>query len=206
MSDPTEASLIDLARKGDRAAFGKLVRMHQRRVMGCAMKMLGSPAEADDATQETFVRAWRALAAFDGRSALSTWLYRICVNVSLNAIRSRRRRRTESLDDVHGDGESIDVTVEGGDPLQEAEGSELRRRVDRALEGLSETLRTTVVLVLMQGLSHKDAAEVLGTTEGTVAWRIHEARRRLRGALASDDEPEVAASPTVQTSAERSHP
>ena len=91
MSEATEADLLEAAQAGDRRAFSRLVRLHQRRVYACAVSMLGDGGDADDAVQETFMRAWRAIARFDGRSQLSTWLYRVCVNVCLNHIRKRKR-------------------------------------------------------------------------------------------------------------------
>ncbi|HZJ64161.1 MAG TPA: sigma-70 family RNA polymerase sigma factor, partial [Kofleriaceae bacterium] len=82
---------LERARRGDRDAFGRLVRRHQRRVYAAALHILGSHNDADDVAQEAFVRAYRGLAAFDGRADFFTWLYRITVNTALNALRSGRR-------------------------------------------------------------------------------------------------------------------
>src|SRR5215510_376717 len=82
---------LDRARRGDRDAFGRLVRRHQRRVYAAAVHILGNHSDADDATQEVFVRAYRGLAAFDGRADFCTWLYRIAVNTALNALRGGKR-------------------------------------------------------------------------------------------------------------------
>jgi len=195
MSDPTEAELLELARGGDRAAFGKLVRAHQRRVFGCAVHMLGDRGEAEDATQETFLRAFRAIDRFDGRSELSTWLYRICMNVCLNTLRRRRRADAADIDDPRLPEQAADPLQSETDPVRKTEAGELYARLATALDALTPSLRATVVLVCLQGVAHKDAAEVLGCPEGTVAWRIHEARNRLREALRADLEadPELAA-------------
>jgi len=99
MTQPSEAELLEAAQGGDKRAFSRLVRMHQRRVYACAVSMLGDGGDADDAVQETFMRAWRAIARFDGRSQLSTWLYRVCVNVCLNHIRKRKRHKASDLHD-----------------------------------------------------------------------------------------------------------
>jgi len=99
MKAAEEPQLLGRAQKGDREAFGQLVRIHQRRVYACAMQMLSNTSAAEDATQETFIRAYRAIGRFDGRSKLSTWLHRICVNVCLNAIRSGKRKQTSDIDD-----------------------------------------------------------------------------------------------------------
>src|SRR5881628_3404008 len=82
---------LDRARQGDRDAFGRLVRRHQRRVYAAALHILGNHSDADDATQEAFVRAYRGLTSFDGRADFFTWLYRIAVNTALNALRSGKR-------------------------------------------------------------------------------------------------------------------
>jgi len=185
-----EAELLERAQGGDQRAFGKLVRLHQRRVFATAVQMLADRGEAEDAVQETFVRAWRALARFDGRSKLSTWLYRICVNVCLNAIRRRKRVAASDVDDPRIPEPVADPTQGGSDPQHVAEMGELYGRLGKALDALSPSLRSAVVLVLLQGLPHKEAAEALGCPEGTVAWRIHEARRRMRGELADLMEPE----------------
>lgn len=180
MAQDDEAEWIRRAQRGDRAAFGKLVRLHQRRVYACAAQMMGNRSEAEDAVQETFLRAFRAIARFDGRAELSTWLYRICVNVSLNALRRRKRGDTADLQDPRIPEPSADPTQGGTDPRQAFEGAELYRRLAEALDELSPSLRSTVVLVLLEGVPQKQAAEVLGCSEGTIAWRVHEARRRLR--------------------------
>src|SRR3954464_9828091 len=82
---------LDRARNGDREAFGRLVRRHQRRVYAAALHILGNHSDADDATQETFVKAFRGLPTFDGRSDFFTWLYRITVNTALNTLRGGKR-------------------------------------------------------------------------------------------------------------------
>lgn len=184
MTEPSEAELLEAARKGDRRAFGRLVRMHQRRVYACAVQMLGDGGDADDAVQETFVRAWRAIDRFDGRSQLSTWLYRVCVNVCLNHLRRRKRNDASDLADPRVPEPSADPTQGQNDPRHALEARQLSARIAEALDGLSESLRTTVILVLVNGMPQKEAAEVCGCSEGTIAWRIHEARRRLRLALA----------------------
>jgi len=187
MADSQEGELLERARSGDRPAFGALVRIHQRRVYACALQILADAGEAQDAVQETFLRGWRAIDRFDGRSELSTWLYRICVNVCLNIIRRRRRTDAADIADPRVPEPSADPTQGINDPVLAAESTHLYRRLARALDVLSPALRTTAILVLVQGMGHREAAAVLGCPEGTVAWRIHEARRRLREILASEE-------------------
>ncbi len=188
MTEPSEAELLRAAQGGDRRAFSRLVRIHQRRVYACAVQMLGDGGDADDAVQETFVRAWRAIDRFDGRSQLSTWLYRVCVNVCLNHLRRRKRNDASDIGDPRLPEPAADPTQGQTDPRHALEARQLSGRLAAALDGLSESLRTTVILVLIHGMPQKEAAEVCGCSEGTIAWRIHEARRRLRLALAEETE------------------
>ena len=184
MGEADEAALLERAQAGDEAAFGRLVRLHERRVFATAVQMLGDRGEAEDAAQEAFLRAWRALDRFDGRSKLSTWLYRITVNVCLNTLRKRKRTAAADVDDPRMPEPTADPDQSQTDPARSFEARQLQERLAVALDELSPSLRSAVVLVLLQGLPHKEAAEVLGCPEGTAAWRIHEARRRLRAKLA----------------------
>lgn len=185
MVGASDRELVDRAKKGDGEAFGLLVRRHQKRIFRLAVHLTRSGAEAEDVTQETFVRAYQALARFDGRSEPFTWLYRIAVNLSLNQIRARKSRPKASLDE---DPRIASLLAEtrpslGGDPAGARDQQKVARALVEGIDGLSETLRTTLVLVCLDGMSHEDASKVLGCPEGTVAWRIHEARRKLRAYL-----------------------
>ena len=183
LPERTDRELVTAAREGDAEAFGLLVRRHQRRVYRLAVHLLKSGAEAEDVTQDTFVRAYGALDRFDGRSEPFTWIYRICVNLSLNALRSRKTRRASSPDDPRIEGLLVDNRPAGGSPQRSTADKQLGRALVEGIDDLSDTLRTTLVLVCIDGLSHAEAGEVLGCPEGTVAWRVHEARKKLRGML-----------------------
>jgi RNA polymerase sigma-70 factor (ECF subfamily) len=176
----SESTLLERARAGDHGAFGALVRLHHGRIYRLALQLTGGRGEADDVAQETFVRAWRAIDRFDGRAELFTWLYRICVNVALNHRRSRRRETVELGDpripEPQADGE-------GSDPHASAAQAQAHRALYAAIETLSESLRTTLVLACVEQIPYADIAKSLGCSEGTVAWRVHEARRKLRDAL-----------------------
>jgi RNA polymerase sigma-70 factor (ECF subfamily) len=148
--------------------------------------MLRDRAEAEDVTQETFVRAFNALGRFDGRSEPYTWLYRIAVNLSLNALRSRRTRgAATSTEDPRL--EALAPALHAGivEPPHDAARRQLYVALAEAIDALSETLRTTLILVCIDGRSHDEASQILGAPEGTIAWRVHEARRKLRDALAA---------------------
>jgi RNA polymerase sigma-70 factor (ECF subfamily) len=192
----SDRDLIQAAKGGDSESFGAFVRRHQRRVYRLAVPLLRNTAEAEDVAQEAFVRAYGALDRFDGRSEPFTWLYRIAVNLSLNAIRSRKTRRPgATMDDPRIEAALVERRPGLADPARQATDRELARALCDGVDALSETLRTTLVLVAVDGLSHAEVSQVLGCPEGTVAWRVHEARRKLREFLnvrghAPDDETE----------------
>jgi RNA polymerase sigma-70 factor (ECF subfamily) len=177
----SDRALVDAAKGGDAEAFGKLVRRHQKRVYRLAVHLLRNAAEAEDVAQEAFVRAYGALDRFDGRSEPFTWLYRITVNLSLNVIRSRKTARVGgTTDDPRLEAVLVERRPGFADPGRQATDRELAVALSDGMDSLSETLRTTLVLVTIDGLSHAEASDVLGCPEGTVAWRVHEARRKLK--------------------------
>jgi RNA polymerase sigma-70 factor (ECF subfamily) len=175
------------AREGDREAFGRLVRRHHRRVYAAALHILGNHSDADDATQETFVRAYRGLATFDGRADFFTWLYRITINTALNALRGGKRGAALAQrggdEAAHVGGRPESLGQRGGDPAQQAQQTTEVQRVLAAIGELSPTLRVTLILATIEDLPHKQIAEILEIPEGTVAWRVNEARRLLRQRL-----------------------
>ena len=189
---------LDRARQGDREAFGRLVRRHQRRVYAAALHILGNHSDADDATQEAFVRAYRGLATFDGRADFFTWLYRITVNTALNSLRggkrgdalaAARQRRGAARRRAAGGARAAGA---GSLPRRRSRPVEVAR-VLAAIAELSPSLRVTLVLATIEELPHKQIAEILEIPEGTVAWRVNEARRLLRND-SSGDAPKPAAS------------
>jgi len=186
MSD--DRTLVEKAQKGDRAAFGELVRKHQRKVYATALQMTGNHGEADDLAQETFLRAFQAIDRFDGRSEFSTWVYRIVVNLTINHL--KRRGKVASVDD--GDPRVAGALAAGAarsDPAGEVDLRRFYGRLAAALDALPESLRATVVLVSLQGLPHRTVAEILGCSEGTVSWRVHQARKLLKESLGQDIAP-----------------
>lgn len=181
MSKQTDRELLDAARGGDSDSFGTLMRRHQKRIYRLAVHLLRDAAEAEDVTQETFVRAYGALDRFDGRSQVFTWVYRIAVNLSLNTIRARKPSRNAlSADDPRLEGSLVETRSGSANPHGSSENRELARALCEGMDTLSDTLRTTLILVGVDGLSHAEAGEVLGCPEGTVAWRVHEGRKKLR--------------------------
>ena len=184
----TAALLVARAKEGDAAAFDALVRRYRARILALALHLSGSQSEADDITQDVFLRAFRALDGFEGRSEFFTWVYRMTVNRALNARRDRERRREQPIEP--GPDGAADPRLEaaiavdaGGNPRRAAELRQTYARLLAALDDLPAEMRTTVVLVALQGLSHGEAAVVQRCSEGTISWRMHEARRRLHDSM-----------------------
>jgi RNA polymerase sigma-70 factor (ECF subfamily) len=182
MASASDRELVDRARGGDADAFGTLVRRHQKRIYRLVAHLTKGAPEAEDVTQETFVRAYQGLDRFQGASEPFTWLYRIAVNLSLNHLRSAKSRRgnTSLEDDPRIAGLVADSRPGGGDPMASTHRKRLAEALSGGVDSLSETLRTTLILVCIDGISHDDAAEILGCPSGTIAWRVHEARRKLK--------------------------
>ncbi|HWM87605.1 MAG TPA: sigma-70 family RNA polymerase sigma factor [Kofleriaceae bacterium] len=185
MSD--DAELIASALRGQRQAFADLVRKYQRRVYGAALHITGNHSDADDVAQDTFVKAYRHLASFDGRADLFTWLYRIAVNTALNHLRGQKR--TDRLARAGQEmGRGARPERRGSDheptPREWLELSERFRRVLVEISELSPVLRVTLVLATVEQLPYKQIAEIMDVPEGTVAWRVNEARKQLRDRLA----------------------
>ncbi len=180
----TASALVEAAKGGDQRSFESLVRRYRKRIFALALHIIGSSSEADDITQDVFLKAYRALPEFEGRSQFFTWVYRMTVNRSLNARRDRARRGEDTLDDPRLE---LAVAVDArSNPGREAELRQTYARLLRALDGLPADMRTTVILVSLQGMSHGEVAVVFNVSEGTIAWRMHEARRRLHLAMAPE--------------------
>ena len=180
----TATALVAAAKAGDQRAFDALVVRYRKRIFALALHITGSASEADDITQDVFLKAYKALPQFEGRSQFFTWVYRMTVNRSLNVRRDRARRGEDTLDDPRLE---LAVAVDArSNPGREAELRQTYARLLRALDSLPVDMRTTVILVSMQGMSHGEVAVIQNLSEGTIAWRMHEARRRLHEAMAPE--------------------
>ena len=196
MQGPTTTEIVPdeilagLARDGDDRAFEELVNRNQERVYRLALRLTGSPADAEDVLQDTFLQVHRSLDSFRGDSRFTTWLYRVTTNAALMLLRARKRRRTDSLDEHLPAFESSGrLANEDGDYGRAARADELieRRqlgdRIIAALEQLDDGYRTVFVLRDLEELSTEETAELLGMTPGAVRQRLHRARLMLRGYL-----------------------
>jgi RNA polymerase sigma-70 factor, ECF subfamily len=180
----TATALVAAAKAGDQRAFEALVVRYRKRIFALALHITGSASEADDIAQDVFLKAYRALPQFEGRSQFFTWVYRMAVNRSLNVRRDRARRGEGTLDDPRLE---LAVAVDArSNPGREAELRQTYARLLRALDSLPIDMRTTVILVSLQGMSHGEVAVIQNLSEGTIAWRMHEARRRMHEAMAPE--------------------
>jgi len=180
----TATLLVTRAQGGDPRAFDELVRRYRKRIFALALHLSGCESDADDITQDVFVRAYSTLDRFEGRSEFFTWVYRLAVNRALDARRARVRRSESSIDQDDPRLERAVQVDAGGDPRRAAELRQTYTRLLRALDALPPEMCTTVVLVALQGLSNAEAAVVQKCSRGTIAWRMHEARNRLQASLA----------------------
>lgn len=183
MAGPDEARLLARARGGDEQAFGQLVEIHSDRVYR-ALRRFGLDAdEAGEVAQEVFVRAWRGLDRFEGRSQLSTWLYRIAFNEAQRRL-SRRRPPPVETDPDSPDPISAIPDNPDHEPDAQALEHELGEAVDAALSQLPPELRAAVILRDLEGLSTNEAAAAAGIRPAAFKSRLHRGRIALRPLLA----------------------
>ena len=182
-----ENEIIRSVLRGNVNDFEKLVTAYEKNVYNIALRMVGDPDDAADMTQETFIKAYRALSSFRGDSKFSSWLYRIASNVCLDFLRSRSRHPQVSLSTVDEDDRA---TFELPDMRQNPEEQLMKKlgmeAVHRGLEQLPEQQRQILVLRELGGLSYAELAQTLGLEEGTVKSRIFRARKRLCALLLCD--------------------
>jgi RNA polymerase sigma-70 factor, ECF subfamily len=172
-----DGTLVAAAQAGDRGALDELLRRHYDRVHAVCRRIAGPTRDADDATQEAMIGIVRGISRFDGRSAFSTWIYRIATNAALDEL--RRRRRRPALHVV------ADEAPEVADPLAERrlDGVVERLSIDDALAALPDDFRAAVVLRDVGDLDYAEIAEVLGVPVGTVKSRIARGRGQLADVL-----------------------
>ncbi len=185
---PSDGEIVERAKKGDREAFGVLVHRYQGRAYRLALRVLRDEEEARDAVQDSFLKAYRSIDRFEGRSSFYTWLYRLVMNRCID-----QKRRDKSKSDRHVEWEeerSLDAAVGAGtgseppgQPDHDLYRAQLRTRMAEAIRGLPEDARRTFELREVDGLDYAEIAAALGIPKGTVMSRLHYARRRLRAVL-----------------------
>jgi len=184
MTETAGGISLEALRSGDREAFAHLVDQTSGHVYRVALQILGDEQDAEDVLQETYIKALRALPDFEGRSSLTTWLYRIAVNEALMMARKRKPQEVSVEDSAPFDAEAESEGMEIVDfcclPESELLSSESRQFLDRAVRNLPEGLRVVFVMRDLEGLSIQDTAEALGISESNVKTRLLRARLRLR--------------------------
>lgn len=185
-----DEALVDAARKGDMQAYGSLVAKYQDRIYNMVLRMCGRVADAEELTQDVFLRALERISQFRGRSSFYTWLFRVAANLVLSHRRRAGRVRFQSLttderfDETQADGLTAAVAARRNPaPEAAAMSAETELKVMAALETLDEEFRLVVVLCDVEEMEYARAAEVLGLPVGTVKSRLHRARCILRDKL-----------------------
>lgn len=173
-----EKDLICRAARGDAEAFRQLVEAYQTPAYRLAARMCG-PDSAEDVTQEAFLAAWRALPEFRGDCRFSTWLYRLVSNAAIDCLRREKKHRDT------GDVDDLELPDGSPSPQEQAERSDTRDAVRRALDRLSPEHRQVLLLRFMQELDYGEIARALDVSEGTVKSRINRAKSKLREVLAA---------------------
>jgi RNA polymerase sigma-70 factor (ECF subfamily) len=184
-----EARLVERLAARDERAFNALVRAYERRVFALVLRMLGNRAEAEDLAQEVFVQVFKAIGSFRGESKLSTWIYRIAINLCKNRNKYLRVRHAGDQDQLEalqervpmgevGRGHANVAHIERPDDMMA--GKQVERIVQRAILELEPTFRECLVLRDVEDLSYEEIGQITGLPEGTVKSRIHRARAQLK--------------------------
>jgi RNA polymerase sigma-70 factor (ECF subfamily) len=175
-----EAQLVERCRAGDRLAFEELVRRHADRLYAVVLRFVAAADEAEEVTQETFLRAWRSIDKFEGRSRFFTWLYRIGINEAKR--RAERRPPAGTLTSIE-DAPIEDAPDWSEAPEFRAEQGHLRKVLEQAVRALPFEYRAPLILRDVEGLSTQEAAEVMELHEAAFKSRLHRARLAVRRAV-----------------------
>jgi RNA polymerase sigma-70 factor, ECF subfamily len=180
LSDLNDSELAGLAARGDREAFDVLVERHRRTVYQVCYRFVNNHEDASDLAQDAFVRAWKGLKNFKGQAALSTWLYRIAVNVSLNRVSAR----TPAMDPIDSTDHVADLRIEGAQHAMIRE--ERAVAVRKAIASLPDKQRATLILRTYHDMSHQQIADVLGSSVGAVKANFFHALNNLKKILGTE--------------------
>lgn len=181
--DSMEKALVDKSIRGDVEAFETLIRSHQKKVYNIALRMTKNPDDAQELSQDTFIRAFTAIKKFRGDSSFSTWLYRIAMNVCTDFLRKRGKAVVVSMEQGAAGNENdqtIQLADDGPSPDELSEKRQLKDLVRQAMDSLSAEHRQVLVLRDLMDLTYKDIANTLNLSEGTIKSRINRAREGLK--------------------------
>lgn len=181
-----DEELVARTKAGDASAFDQLIVRYSPRLYGLLYNMTSNHEDTNDLLQEVFAKAYRSIKGFQGKSSFYTWMHSISVNMAINFLKKRNRRAAMSLDDVDNgianDPDFIEAT-RGSDPSHQANLTELQKRLNEAMQKLSEEHRAVVTMFDIQGMPHAEIAKIMGTSEGTVRSRLFYAHRQLQNYL-----------------------
>lgn len=183
MPSVTDEELVQRAQRDDDRAFGELVTRYESKVYSLALKMLRNPEDAEDVLQDTFLRAYRGIKAFQGQSTFSTWIYRITANSALMRLR-KKQLPTVSIDDADEREAPINIADWAPGPVERLMSEETRRAMEDAIEALPAEFRQVFILRDVEELSNAEVAEVLDLSVAAVKSRLHRARLKVRNRLA----------------------
>jgi RNA polymerase sigma-70 factor (ECF subfamily) len=182
MADFADDHLVKLAKQGDVDAFTELVRRFQEKIYHTILTLTRNQQDAYDIAQETFMHAYKSLRNFKQRSTFYTWIYRIAVNLTLNFLKKRKRYEKR---EIHVEDYSLDV--KSGASILSPEGHSMKKelsiKLKEAIDSLPLAYKVSFVLVVSQGLTHTQAANILRCSENTISWRMHKARKMLQQKL-----------------------
>ncbi len=182
-----DRQLVRRAQEGDLSAFDELIRRYQERVYATVYHMTSNHEDANDLTQETFVKAYKALSSFKGDSGFFTWVYRIAVNKTINFLKQKKNRHNGfSLNDLDFNAEhdpDLVALVSDKNPRRDMGLAELQEKLNEAMQKLSDVHRLVVTLHDIQGLSHEEIGKIMDCNPGTVRSRLFYARQQLQGSL-----------------------
>lgn len=184
--DISDEELVARTQAGDAEAFDALIVRYSPRLYGLVYNMTSNHEDTNDLLQDIFSKAFRSIHSFRGKSSFYTWMHSIGVNMSINFLKKRGRRYTLSLDDVdsgvQNDPDFLEATATT-DPRREVNLTELQKRLNEAMQKLSNDHRAVVTMFDVQGMPHSEIAKILKTSEGTVRSRLFYAHRQLQNYL-----------------------
>ncbi len=183
--DP-DADLVQRSQDGDTRAFDELVVKYSRKLYGLVYNMTSNKEDTHDLLQDIFAKAYRSLKRFRGNSTFYTWIYSISVNMTLNFLKKRKRRAGYSFDDVDSGIQNDPAFVDKAhhsNPRRQSNIHELQKKLNEALQELSEDHRSVVTMFDIQGMPHAEISRILGVSEGTVRSRLYYAHKQLQGYL-----------------------
>tara|TARA_A100001015_G_C14966183_1_gene703035 strand:+ start:151 stop:783 length:633 start_codon:yes stop_codon:yes gene_type:complete len=179
-------SVVQRVQAGQVGAYDQLVQKYREQIFGVIYNMTSNREDASDLTQETFIKAFRAIGRFKGKSSFFTWLYRIAMNSTMTFLKKRSRRRYISYENIDEEASGAEIVERLTATNRSEKGaliSELQEKLNDALQKLSPKHRTVVVLHEIEGLEHAEIAEITGSSVGTIRSRLHYAKLQLQSYL-----------------------